>query len=195
MRDTVGNLSVLLAEWRAGKIPANRSLDTADGGIEAEPGEWAAFLETTRHPDFLTALPDDEARGAWATLCFEVIERTGFDLGDLFRQRAAANGDHILFREYQGHGGESWSYSRIARRLRETAAVLLREAGQHAGPPAGPRVAILCANGLGGACVDLACLTHGIFDSPLDIHASVDTLAWIFERVGFTAAVCDHPDR
>ena len=195
MTASPGKLAALLAAWREGDLSAARLLDAATVGIPAEPADWAAFLETTRHPDFLTALPDETARLAWSALCFEVIERTDFDLGDLFRQRAAAIPDHVLFRELSEGGGEAWSYARIARRLRETAAVLLRESEHHAGPPAGPRVALLCANGLGGACADLACLTHGIFDCPLDIHAGVDNLVWIFERVGFTAAVCDHPDR
>ena len=109
MTTSPGELAVLLAAWRAGDLSAAQLLDAAKAGVPAGPADWAAFLETTRHPDFLTALPDESARLAWAALCFEVIERTEFDLGGLFRQRAAAVPDHVLFRELSEGGGESWS--------------------------------------------------------------------------------------
>jgi len=170
----------------------------AAGDVRATAREdWWTFLDRTRHPDFLTALPDDDARRRWADVCFDVVEETDFQLGDLFEQRATAHPDRPLFRELAGAGaerlGETWSYGRIARRLRETAAVLLREGGDR--PDHLPRVAILAANGLGSACVDLACLTHGVFVTPLDVHLGAENLEWILARVGVTAAYCDNRDR
>ncbi|MBE0566773.1 MAG: GNAT family N-acetyltransferase, partial [Krumholzibacteria bacterium] len=155
---------------------------------------WLRFLDDTRHPDFLTALPDAAARLRWAELVFRVVEDIGFSLGDLLVQRAAAQGDHVLFRDLTDQDGGDWSYAAVLRRVRETAAVLLRD-GRPAGSDRPPRVALLNANSVGAACADLACLCHDIPVAPLDVHASVENLVWIVDRLDVTAVVCDTPDR
>ncbi|MCP4572329.1 MAG: AMP-binding protein [bacterium] len=195
------DLGELMADLDRGRISAEELLTAAVAAAADVPAtarrDWWRFLDRTRMPDFLTALPDDETRGRWADLCFRLVEETDFQLGDLLDQRVATQPDHPLFRELVGSGaqksGESWSYSRVARRLRETAAVLLREGGGDTEHPL--RVAIFSANSLGSACVDLACLTHGIFITPLDIHLGTENLEWILRRVGVTAAYCDNRDR
>nr|MEE4267605.1 GNAT family N-acetyltransferase [Candidatus Krumholzibacteria bacterium] len=69
------------------------------------------------------------------------------------------------------------------------------DAPEETGTSTPPRVALLCENGIGSACCDLACLTHDIFITPLNIHFDTDNLVWIFDRLDITTAVCDHPDR
>ncbi len=78
----------------------------ANTGDAALPdGAWAAYLEHTRHPDFLSALPDAEARNRWAETTFLVIESLGFDLGDLLAQRERAHPERVLFQELTESGG------------------------------------------------------------------------------------------
>jgi len=171
------------------------------GAREEDRDHWCEYLAVTRHPDFLTALPDAAARVRWAETTFTVIEDISYTLGDLLDRRAAEQPEHILFQELAEPGSGSWNYSQILRRVRSIAAMFLNEGGRpelaEGGSRSqdGPRVALLCENSLDSACCDLACLTHDIFVSPLNTHFAKDNLVWIFNRLRITAAVCDHPDR
>jgi len=174
----------------------------ADPGLDAVPATtWASYLEHTRLPDFLTALPDPDTRNRWAETTFTVCEGIGFTLGDLLSQREHAQPGHILFQELDEAGGGSWDYARIWRRVRQIAALLWRDGPRPELAPGGsrredgPRVALLTANSIAAACCDLACLTHDILITPLNIHFVLGDLVWIFNRLRITVAVCDNPDR
>jgi long-chain acyl-CoA synthetase len=168
-------------------------------GLDAD--RWRQFLSLTRHPRFLTALPAAAARLDWSEAVFRIIEDIGFSLGDLLEQRTAENPERVLFQDLKESGAGSWSYKQIRRRVRSIAAVLLKEGIPAEGQPGTggahdrPRVALLCENGIGSASCDLACLCHDIFVSPLNIHFNTENLAWIFDRLDITTAICDHPDR
>ena len=216
MNSPADQFAALLAPWRApasfdpsaGTAAAALALLTwceetlAGPGLAALPhAAWAAYLEHTRHPDFLTALPDPAARGRWAETTFRIIEGIDFNLGALLDQRAKAQPDHVLFQELSESGGGRWDYARIRRRVRSIAALLLRNGPRPVLAPGGsrsedgPRVAILAANSIASACCDLACLTHDIFVTPLNIHFSTPDLVWIFDRLCITVAVADTPER
>ncbi|PID81030.1 hypothetical protein CSB20_04470, partial [bacterium DOLZORAL124_64_63] len=170
-------------------------------GCAALPREdWQEYLEETRHPRFLTALYADDRATArrWADTTFRIVEDIHFDLGDLLAQRARRTPERILFQDLSETGAGSWSYRRILERVRSNAAVFLQHgvlADQEPPPGDGPRVALLCENGIAAASCDLACLTHDIFVTPLNVHFGTDNLVWIFDRLDITCAVCDHPDR
>ena len=171
-------------------------------GLEVLPtDQWWQLLQLTRHPRFLTALPDPAACRRWAELTFAIIEGTEFNLGCLLDQRAAEMPDRVLFKETKEGRSGDWTYKQIRRRARTNAAIFLKEGLPDTAAPATglddgrPRVALLCENGIGGACCDLACLTHDIFVTPLNVHFNVENLVWIFDRLDITTAVCDHPDR
>ena len=162
--------------------------------------EWKQFLAVTRHPRFLAALPHDKARTAWAECTFAITEGIEFKLGDLLDQRAEEMPDRVLFQDLKEAGAGSWTYHQVRRRARANAAIFLSEgiiadrqpeAGLNDGRP---RVALLCENGIGSACCDLACLTHDIFITPLNIHFNTENLVWIFDRLDITTAVCDNAD-
>jgi len=206
----------LLAPWTirgfrgssdARSVDAVRLLDRIEGIIDRNEGPepdravWEDYLAVSRHPDFLTALPDAASRNRWAETTFALITRIGFTLEDLLSRRTADDPDRILFREIEVSGSPGWNYAQVRRRVRATAALLLDD-HLRADPPAGsaqaeagPRVALFCANGLGTAICDLACLCHDIFITPLNPHFTVDNLVWIFDRLQLTTAICDHPDR
>ncbi|MFT5314671.1 MAG: long-chain acyl-CoA synthetase, partial [Candidatus Krumholzibacteriia bacterium] len=174
----------------------------SEDGIGAyETTIWHHYLEHTRHPDFLTALPSPAERERWAQTTFTIIEGVAFSLGDLLSQRTRAHPDHTLFQELNESGGGRWNYARIRRRVRSIAALILRD-----GPTPvltansertedGPRVAIFASNSIPAACTDLACLTHDLLVTPLNTHFSSDDLVWIFDRLVLTVAVCDNSER
>jgi long-subunit acyl-CoA synthetase (AMP-forming) len=206
-------LSLALDGWRT--LPADEDAATmalallaaAESALESpaagEPGRaaWESWLGATRHPRFLTALPDADTRTRWAETAFRVIRATGFSLGDLLAQRVAEHPDRLLFQETSEAGGGGWTYAQVAREVRATAAWLLSAAPAAEPDPAavpavpGPRVALLCANGVAAACCDLACLTHDIFVTPLSVQMSTAEIAWAFDRLAVSVAICDHPDR
>jgi len=208
MSASLRDLSTLLQGLRdAGESPGSDLCTTLVESAEAhlagavadqDTPIWQTYLELTRYPRFLLALPDDAWRLRWAETTFAVIEATGFNLGDLLEQRVREMPDRVLFRDRSEAGGESWTYRQIQRRVRAIAAVLL-EQGHPEKPPTDPvddvRVALLCENGIDTACCDLACLTNEILVTPLNVHFSTANLAWIFDRLRITAAVCDDPDR
>ncbi|MBU2501589.1 GNAT family N-acetyltransferase [bacterium] len=173
----------------------------AAGGASPRPDQWRSYLAVTRHPRFLTALPDRAARDRWLETVLEVIDRLQFNLGDLMAQRVAENPERILFRELEEPGSGRWNYQQVLRRVRSTAALFLKEgavpdlAPGAADSVPGPRVALFCANSIAGACCDLACLAHDILVAPVNVHFNADHLVWIFDRLKITVAVCDHPDR
>jgi long-subunit acyl-CoA synthetase (AMP-forming) len=56
-------------------------------------------------------------------------------------------------------------------------------------------VAILSENNVDGAITDIACLTHGILVTPLNVHSDAELLAWIFERLDINIVVTDTDER
>jgi len=212
MNRAVEQHAALLAAWAGAESPPEPDaarqilLLTQEllesGGVDSvSRAQWCRYLELTRHPDFLTSLPDAGARQAWAATTFTVCEEIGFNLDDLLEQRTAATPERVLFRDLGTPGAGRWTYSQIQRRVRSVAALF-----HHEGRPAQAsdpsddgytetRIALLCENSIGSACCDLACLTQDLFVTPLHVHFSTENLAWIFDRLQITAAVCDHPDR
>ena len=183
-----------LDAWRSG---AENRPDAAGLLAEAESrvgdddlstATWHAFLDTTRDPDFLQALPDDEARRLWADVAIAAVRRTGFTLENLFDQRVAAHPDRIWLRESPLDGGEAWSYTRVRDKARTYAAAFLAAA------PA-PRVALLTPNSPRGAFCDLACLLHGILITPLSPHTDADTVAWICDTLDINIIVTGGTDQ
>jgi len=177
-----------LAAWRDGEAdPASAAtlLDTYSHHLETDAldeGVWRAFLEITREPDFLEALPDDDARRRWADLAIGVVRRTGFTLADLLDQRVAAHPSRIWLRESPLTDGSEWSYDRVRTKARTYAAAFLGT-----GPL--PRVALLTPNTARGAFCDLACLLHGILVTPLSPQTDAETIAWICDTLGVTVIV------
>ncbi|PJA74057.1 hypothetical protein CO151_11865 [bacterium CG_4_9_14_3_um_filter_65_15] len=203
------DLERLLAGWEQGPATAEAAHNLVsaaaatlpDAALPQPASALRRFLGVTRKPDFLCALPDADAREEWFETCLAVVDAIGFDLGDLLEQRADEAPDHILFRTHIGADRDDWSFLRVRELARATAAVLWRDgppprlADDVANPVPGPRVGILCNNGLASAVCDLACLTEGILVAPLNIHFKEEHLGWIFDRLVLTVAICDNADR
>lgn len=149
---------------------------------------WIDFLDTTKKTDFLKSLKNDSARVQWAEVVFQVLQHTGYNLRDMMDSRVREHPDKILFREMTSPNPVEWSYEQIQRHLREIAAVFYHTVKD-------PRVAIYSDNCLEGACTDLACLCHGIFDTPLSFYFSADVLIHIFDLLKINIVVTDSKER
>ncbi|HSN50753.1 MAG TPA: AMP-binding protein, partial [Bacteroidales bacterium] len=150
---------------------------------------WHRFLNVTRKPAFLKALPSDADRNSWAELVFRIIRLTNYTLKEMLVQRVEEHPKKILFKDMTTPVPVEWTYEQILRHIREIAAVFIKEGGEN------PRVAIFSDNCLEGACSDLACLSYGIFVTPLNTHFSVEILVSIFDTLKITVAVADSKER
>jgi long-chain acyl-CoA synthetase len=198
LTDRTDDLQRDLDAWRRSPDPSRASATLATAESILETGAhvlatvWHAYLEETRHPEFLEALPDAAARDRWAETTFRAVVRSSYTLETMFAHRAATVADRALFREIEPSGSVRWGYPTVLTRIREIAAVLWGE-----DPSARPRpsVALLCDNGFPGACGDLACLLHDLPVSPINVHFDEDALSWVLDRVRATVVLTDTPDR
>ena len=87
MKQGFEKLSIGLAGWASDSGPtveATGLLETAETLLESgspsaeERDAWLEYLDKTRRPEFLLALPDDRARMRWAETTFPLIEHLGF---------------------------------------------------------------------------------------------------------------------
>ena len=92
-------------------VPASTELPTADqegNATAATPLDpdlhplLHHYLNETRRPAFLQALPDREHRHAWADTTFEVIPLSRYSLETMLVQRVGEHPDRILFQERGG---------------------------------------------------------------------------------------------
>ncbi len=189
-----GQLTARLAGWASGDtspaaalglLETARQLLHSGKTSDVPAADWHWYLDLTRRPAFLQALPDREARDAWADTSFALIPLSGYGLEEMLGQRVAEHPERPLFQESAGDEARTWSYEVVAQRLRTLAAAFL------AVEPEGPRVAILAGNSLDAACCDLACLTYGLLVTPLSPHLSPDALAWILRELRIDVVVTE----
>ena len=143
---------------------------------------WHRFLDETRRTRYLEALGSREARHRWAEAAFGAIRASGYTLERMLEQRVAEHPARVLFRDSPDPGAAEWSYEAVARRIARTAAVVLRAQRR-------PHVLVLSPNSLDAACVDLACLVHGIPVTPLNPDTDLDGLGYVLESMRFNVAV------
>lgn len=153
-------------------------------GAGVPPPDWHAYLDATGGPTFLGALPDRERRDRWAHTTFAAIDRSGYSLRTLLRQRVARHGDRVLLEDSRDED-PAWTYAQVEWYTGALASLFLDAA------PHEPRIAVYADNSVDAACADLACLLHGLLSTPLNVHFDVETLSWIFGRLAIDIVVTD----
>jgi len=157
-------------------------LNDGDGeGVSRET--WHEYLDITGRPNFLTSLGSPEACRHWADLMFRIVDFSEYKLLNMLEQRVAEHPDRPLFRE-TNKAPSLWSYEKVFSYMKKIAAAFYAAVEQ-------PRVLLYMDNSPDGACTDLACLTFGILDSPIDRHFDRDTIAYIVKTLGINIAVTD----
>lgn len=150
------------------------------GGLPATL--WHRWLDVTRRREHLFALPDRAHRHRWADAAVRAVSASGYTLAHLLAQRMEAHPERPLFVDGPSAAASRWSYALVARRAAAVAAALLSLEEE-------PRVAVVSGNSLDSACVDLACLLHGLLVSPLSPHLTAPELAAAFDALGVNLAV------
>ena len=161
-------------------------LDAGDEGL-INNGAWHKYLDITGRPAFLGSLDSAEARHHWADLMFRIVESAQYTLLTMFEQRVGEHPQRPLFRETEDNPS-LWSYERVFSTMKKMAASFYSAEAE-------PRVLLYLDNSPEGACADLACLTFGILDSPIDRHFDKDTIAFIVKRLGINIVVTDTETR
>jgi len=156
----------------------------SSGQVESISSEfWHDYLNITRRPEFLTSLDSAEARGQWADHMFRIVDASKYTLLTMLEQRVSEHPKRPLFREVDS-GPSLWSYEQVFAYMKKLAAVFYSAVEQ-------PRVLLYLDNSPEGACTDLACLTFGILDSPIDRHFDRDTIAYIIKTLDINIVVTD----
>ena len=132
---------------------------TATIGDPAEMPEreatWEA-LDLVRRSSFVQRIAHEEV-SSWSARILAAVEASHFTVGPLFRQRVDSYESDILFQIPGLPGTSVLTWRQTATRVEQIAAGLISlDANDEPGP-----VAILSANRLEMALVDLACLTTG----------------------------------
>lgn len=146
------------------------------------------FLKLTRKPEFLTQLNEND-RLNWSEVCFYIIRYTNFGVRDLMEQRVNEFGRRVLFRDMNLKRDIRWTYRQVYNRMQEVAAMLYRLNVKNL------RVALFMENSVDGAVTDLACLSYGIYNTPLNVHFDEETLAHIFEITETSVVITDTVER
>jgi long-chain acyl-CoA synthetase len=198
----MGKLAFLLDKWRTINEITGESESTAIETITAaeavlSPGNEQKpdrillndFLKETGKSGFLQALATPDARNRWAEVVFKILQEINFTLRDLIDQRIAEHPNKVLFKDMSTANAIDWTYAQIGRRLREMASLFYLTTESQ------PRVALYTENCLEGACADLACLSYGIFNTPLSPHFNADILLPIFNELKINIAIADTEER
>lgn len=190
-------LDAWLAAPGAAAAPALLAAAQRSAPAAEEAATWRRYLETTGVPSFLGALSDRAEREAWAETSFVAIAAAGYDLAAMLDWRARTRADRVYLHDLGQPGEPAWTFAQVRQRARQLGAHFLGASPDRAAHPLAdgrPRVGILAPNGLLAAVCDLACLAHDVLVSPLSVHESTESLAWICDRLRLTDLVVDGPD-
>jgi len=173
--------------------PAAQKTRAGKSGVTASASEvsretWFAFLDVTGRTEYLKEL-DAAQRIRWTEAVFKILQAAQYSLDDMLKQRVEEHPRHVLFKDMSVTPSVDWTYEQIYRHIQEIAAVICTASEGE------PRVALYTENCVEGACVDLACLSSGIFISPFSTHFGAEILAPLFDQLSVNVAVADSPQR
>ena len=138
------------------------------------------WLDATRRIPFLRRVSGSPNGGRWLALVLDIMERTHYTTGVLFRQRAACDSHRPWLRIIHRDRIEEITLAAAAARVERIAR------GLHAlfaAPPTGRPVALLAENAPETIFCDLACLTTGLVNTTIPADATGEQAAWILDQV------------
>lgn len=138
------------------------------------------WLDATRRVPFLRRIAGTPDGDRWLALVREIIERTHYTTGALFRQRVARSPGRSWLRIVRRDDIEEITLAAAAARVEEIARGLH---GLFAAPPSGRPVAVLAENAPETVLCDLACLATGLVNTTIPADATGEQAMWILEQV------------
>jgi long-chain acyl-CoA synthetase len=138
------------------------------------------WLDATRRVPFLRRVAGTPSSDRWLAVVLEIMERTHYTTGVLFRQRVARDPQRPWLRIVHRDRIDEITLAAAAARVEQIAR------GLHAlfaTPPAGRPVAVLAENSPETIFCDLACLTTGVVNTTIPADATGEQAAWILEQV------------
>ncbi len=136
------------------------------------------FLDLARRKPLRKAAYEADPTGKWIDDVIQLIDRSDFTVGRMFRQRAAEWPDKTLFTVPRGEQVVRYPWRRVAELTRQLAGGLLSVLGERA------RVALYTPNRIEGALLDLACLTNGIFNAIVPANSVTSQVEQILTESG-----------
>lgn len=127
--------------------------------------------------------------GRWLDRIIQLIDRTDFTVGRMFRQRSAQYREKTLFAVPQWDLVTEYSWDQVVRTTQQIACGVLALLGDD------PRVAIFTPNRIEGVLFDLACLTNGIFDTMVPANVVDSQIEYILVESGARMLVVSGPQQ
>ncbi len=137
------------------------------------------------------AFPADggEPGALWLARVIELIDRSDFTVGSMFRQRATQYADKSLFIVPRGDRVTNFSWKHVHETTRRIASGILARSS------ATPVAALFTPNRVEGALFDLACLTNGIFVAVVPANAVESQFEHIIVESGATMVAASGPEQ
>lgn len=153
-------------------------LDAAgpDPDVESRRGAWDV-LDVVRRSPVLQRIPEEDVP-AWSARTLDLVERSHFTVGPMFRQRVETYGAKVLFEIPSAVGHRTLHWRQVSLRVDAIARGLL--ALDPDGEPA--PVALLSDNRLEMALVDLACLTSGTFNVMIPANSTESDVGYMLRH-------------
>ena len=132
------------------------------------------LLEQGWNPSFTSLIKASHIQDEWFKLEMELVRKLNYTPGYLFNRKAEQLGNKALFNFKQGRQWQHQSWSAVQQSVNHLAAALIDLMGSTS-----PRIAIISENRLEVAITDIACLTHGFVNVPIQPAAPPAQIAYI----------------
>jgi len=140
------------------------------------------LLEQGWNPGFTSLIKAAHKENDWFALEMEMVRKLNYTPGYLFSRRASQLGLKTLFNYRQGRQWQQQSWSAVGQSVNHLAAALIDLMGSTS-----PRIAILSENRLEVAITDIACLSYGFVNVPIQPAAPPAQVEYILAHAEIEA--------
>ncbi len=161
--------SVDLGNWAADLLKYGRHI-LSTGSRKA----LTFLLEQGWNPTFTSRIKAAKIENEWFDLEMELVRKLNYTPGHLFYRKAEQLGNKTLFNFKRGREWQQQSWSAVRNSVDHLAAALIDLVGSTS-----PRLAILSENRLEVAITDIACLSYGFVNVPIQPAAPPAQIEYI----------------
>ena len=136
-----------------------------------------SWLDLLRQPPFLIRIYDEKR---WPELTAKLVRESNLNFAELFKMRVLEYEDKTLFKIFEGIVTKEFSWKQTAARINRFAKGLAAAAMEGRSEP--HKIAFLLENSIDMACLDLACLTHGIVNIMIPANSVPSQIEFIIKQ-------------